>query len=227
MKLFLTSNGLSNDSIAQAFADIVGKKPEDTKIAFIPTAAQAERSNKHWLIKDLYRLYERGYYVDIIDLTAVKPEKLKAMLEPFDVIFVGGGVTFYLSYWMQKSGLFDLLPELLKTKVYAGISAGGIMAGRSLVLSSQALKNPEAFRDEDYDILGPSGQSSGKTLGFADLVIRPHLNDSHFALIRKDYIAEKAKQIDWPVYTLDDNSALKIVDGNIEVISEGEWYRFN
>ena len=32
---------------------------------------------------------------------------------------------------MQKTGLFELMPELLKTKVYAGISAGSIIAGPS------------------------------------------------------------------------------------------------
>jgi dipeptidase E len=227
MKLLLTSNGLSNDSIAAALEDLTGKKPEDVKIAFIPTAANPDRSDKEWLIKDLYRIHERGYYVDILDLPAISNEKLKSALEDADVIFVGGGNTFYLSYWMQKSGLFDLLPDLLKTKVYAGISAGSMVAGRSLVLSSQALNNPEAFVDEDYEEIGPVGESSGNTLALADLVFRPHLNSRYFTLARIDLLEEKAKGIQWPVYALDDDSALKIVDGKIEVVSEGEWKSIN
>ena len=134
-------------ALAQAFAELIDKKPEKAKIAFIPTAANPERNNKEWLIDDLHRIKKRGYYVDIIELTAVKKTELAKTLEPFDAIFVGGGNTFYLSYWMQQSGLFDMLPKFLKTKVYAGISAGRIIAGTSL-LSSKAIK--DGYIDEHY-----------------------------------------------------------------------------
>ncbi len=227
MKLLLTSNGLFNDSIANAFHDLVGKKPQNTKVAFIPSAANPDRSSKEWLILDQYRILERGYNVDIIELTAITPERLKTALENVDVIFIGGGNTFYLSFWMQKSGLFALLPELLKTKVYAGISAGSMIIGQSLVLTSQALKNTQAFVDEDYDELGPEGESSGKTLKLVDFIFRPHLNSRYFNLARMDILEQKVKQVDFPVYALDDNSGLKIVDGDIKIISEGVWKFFD
>lgn len=102
MKLLLTSNGLSNDSIATALEELTGKNPQDVTIAFIPTAANADRSNKDWLIKDLYNIYKRGYHVDIIDLPAFTPGEVKQILEAADVIVVGGGNTFYLSHHMQK-----------------------------------------------------------------------------------------------------------------------------
>jgi dipeptidase E len=227
MKLLLTSNGLSNDSIATAFAGLIGKEPKDSKVAFIPTAANAERGNKSWLIDDLYRLKSRGYFVDIIELTATNGERLKEALEDMDAIFVGGGNTFYLSYWMQKSGLFDMLPELLQTKVYAGISAGSIVAGESLTMDSQALENPQAFKDEDYDLLGPEGESSGKTLQLVNFLIRPHLNSGYFSLARKELLEEKAKDVKAPIYAIDDNSAVKVTDGSVKVISEGEWLVLN
>jgi len=225
MKLLLTSNGLSNDAIAQGLEDLTGKEPKDVKVAFIPTAAHPGRSDKDWLINDLYNIHKRGYYVDVIDLTAFSPEKLKEALEGVDVIFVGGGNTFYLSYWMEKSGFMAMLPELLNTKVYAGISAGSMIAGQSLVLSSQALKNPTAFFDEDYEEIGPVGESSAVTLKLTDIIFRPHLNSRYFTLARIDLLQEKIESvgIKVPVYALDDDSALKIVDNSIEVISEGEW----
>lgn len=223
MKLLLTSNGLSNDSIANALEQLTGKAPKDVKVAFIPTAANPSRSDKEWLIKDLYNIHKRGYYVDIIDLVATSSENLKSALEAVDVIFIGGGNTFYLSYWMQKSGFFDMAPELLNTKVYAGISAGSIVSGESLKLTSQAIENEAAFEDEDYELLGPKGQSAGRALHIASLVFRPHLNSRYFTLAKEDLLKEKAKGLEWPVYALDDDSALKILDGEIEVISEGEW----
>jgi dipeptidase E len=224
MKLLLTSNGLSNDSIAQALQDLVGKEPKDTKVAFIPTAANPERGKKDWLVNDLYRIKEQGYFMDVIELTAFNREQLKEVLEPVDALFVGGGNTFYLSYWMQKSGLFELMPNLIKTKVYAGISAGSIVACASL-LPSKAIK--DGYIDERYYEKSVKEEGSDKALGLVDIIFRPHLNSTHFSMVTKENLAKIVPKLDHPMYALDDNSALKIVDDKIEVISEGQWEVFN
>ncbi|MBI2008914.1 Type 1 glutamine amidotransferase-like domain-containing protein [Candidatus Saccharibacteria bacterium] len=220
MKLLLTSNGLSNDSIAQAFAELIDKKPEKAKVAFIPTAANPERNNKKWLIDDLYRIKRLGYFVDIVELTAFKSRELTKILKPMDAIFVGGGNTFYLSYWMQQSGLFDMLPKFLKTKVYAGISAGSIIAGTSL-LPSKAIKN--GYIDEHYYEKSVPGEGSDKALKLVNIIFRPHLNSEFSPMVTEENLAKIAPKLDYPMYALDDNSALKIIDGNIEVISEDNW----
>lgn len=227
MKLLLTSGGLTNKSICKALEDLVGKQPKHAKIGFIPTAANSERGDKEWLINDLYRIRKQGYFVDIIELTALTPEAVMKALEDKDVIFVGGGNTFYLSYWLQKSGLFKQLPELLKTKVYAGISAGSMIMGESLVLSSQAQNNLKAFEDEDYDLAVSTGEASGKTLCLASLIFRPHLNSRWAPKARNEIIAKKAAKLTSKVYALDDDSALKIIGSKIEVISEGDWKEYN
>ncbi|OGL29526.1 hypothetical protein A3D14_02090 [Candidatus Saccharibacteria bacterium RIFCSPHIGHO2_02_FULL_47_12] len=227
MKLLLTSGGLTNPSICKALEHLVDKPAKDTKVGFIPTAANSERGDKEWLINDLYRIKQQGYFVDIIELTALSPETVIKALEDKDVIFVGGGNTFFLSYWLQKSKLFGLLPELLKTKVYAGISAGSMIMGESLVLSSQAQNNIKAFEDEDYDLAVSTGEASNKTLCLAPLIFRPHLNSRWTPNARNEIIAKKAAKLTGKVYALDDDSALKIVDGNIEVISEGVWKEYN
>lgn len=227
MKLLLTSGGLTNPSICKALVSLVGKPTKETKIAFIPTAANSERGDKEWLINDLHRIKQQGYFVDIIELTALTPSAVVEALEDKDVIFIGGGNTFYLSYWLQKRGLFKLLPKLLKTKVYAGISAGSMIMGESLVLSSQAQNNLKAFEDEDYDLVISTSEASGKTLGLAPLIFRPHLNSRWVPNARNEIIAKKAAKLTDKVYALDDDSALKIVDGNIEVVSEGDWKSYN
>jgi dipeptidase E len=227
MKLLLTSNGLSNVSIAKALEELVGKSPKYTKIMFIPTAALAERHNKGWLVDDLYRIKNQGYYMDIIEIAALSREIISKALKDADVIFVGGGNTFYLSYWMQQKGLFDLLPELLKTKVYAGISAGSIITGANIKTASNALAKVENLKDEDYDLLGPEGESSAKTLKFVDFVFRPHLNSAYFPLVTKEKLEQKAQYFDAPMYAIDDESALKVVDGKVEIISEGEYLVLN
>ncbi|MDO8495653.1 MAG: Type 1 glutamine amidotransferase-like domain-containing protein [bacterium] len=224
MKLLLTSNGLSNNSIAKAFAELIGKEPKKSKVAFIPTAANPERNSKGWLIDDLYRIKEKGYYVDIVELTAIKAQELPKILEPMDAIFVGGGNTFYLSYWMQRSGLFNLLSEFLKTKIYAGISAGSIIAGASL-LSSKAIK--DGYIDEHYQEMSTKNEGSNRALGFVKIIFRPHLNNEYFPMVTEENLAKIAPKLEYPLYALDDNSALKIIDGKIEVVTEGKYLRFN
>jgi dipeptidase E len=226
MKLLLTSNGLSNDSIAKAFQELIGKEPKESKVAFIPTAANLERDNKDWLIDDLHRIKKRGYFVDIIELTALSPEEIKAALEKADAIFVGGGSTFYLSYWMQKKKLFVFLHELLKTRIYAGISAGSMIAGKSL-LPSDALEDLAKFKDDDYYDGAIPDQASNKALNFVDIVFRPHLNSEHFPKVRKEVLEQFAPLLSAPLYALDDESALRVSNGNIDVITEGEWIRLD
>ena len=195
-KLLLTSNGLSNDTIKKAFLDLVGKPANDIKVAFIPTAGLADAGDKEWLINDMYRIRSLGCYVDVVDIAQLKKDEWLPRVDVCDVIFVGGGNTFYLSYWMQQSGLFEMLPELLKNKVYAGISAGSIVTGASLTLTSQAIKNPRAFEDEQYELFGPVGRSSAKSLHFVDFVFRSHFNSRFFFMVNKDELEVVAGEIE-------------------------------
>jgi dipeptidase E len=228
MKLLLTSLGLTNNSIAYALRELVGKEPNDTKIAFIPTGANADRGDKNWMIDHMYRIKEYGYHIDIIELTALSAEAIKAALEESDIIFVGGGNAFYLSYWMQKKGMFDYLPELLETRVYTGISPGSMIAGDSFRLTSQALGHDEQLADDALDNLGPAGESSAKTLHLVDFVVKPHFNNpEHIEVRNEEYIRSVANRVDKPIYAIDDQTALKIIDGNVEVISEGSWLLLN
>lgn len=230
MKLLLTSNGLSNATISDALEELVGKPRKETKIAFIPTAAFCEDDSQHeskvWLIEDLYRVNEFAGFVDIVSLADLSPQEILQRLEYVDVIFVGGGNTFYLSYWLEKSGLFDALPQLLETRVYAGISAGSMIATKSIRTASQAIKNPDMFYDELFGELGPKGRSAGRSAGFADFVLRPHLNQVRFDGDRDEIFKGIATEVKAPLYAIDDQSAIKVLDGNVEVVSEGEWKIF-
>jgi peptidase E len=114
MKLILTSAGITNNSIAKAVKTFVNGK---IKIAFIPTAANNEKGDKDWLIKDLFNCSKLGE-VDIVDISALEKKDWLLRLEWADAIFVGGGDTKYLMSWIVKSGLDKELPELLKTRVY-------------------------------------------------------------------------------------------------------------
>lgn len=228
MKLLLTSGGLTNKSIIAALKKLAEKPFKDLNAVFIPTAANAEEGDKWWLIEDLVNAQKlRFKKLDIVDIAALKSEETKKRLEEADVIFVGGGNSFYLSYWMQKSGLFDLLPELLKTRIYVGISAGSMAVTNSLRVSSQALEKSQQLFDEEYNESGIRGESSAKTAQLVDFVIRPHLNSKWFPSIRLPYLSEIAKQLPVVMYAIDDQTAISVVNEKVEIISEGKWKKFD
>ena len=218
MKLLLTSGGIINKSIADAFFDLVGKKPEDISLVFIPTASNIEKGNKDWLINDLINLKNLDLKeIDIADISAIDKSLWLPRMEEADVLFFEGGNSYHLMEWLNKSGLKEILPELLRTKVYVGLSAGSMVTGKDLALiQSQILYGEDWERKEDMT-----------GLNFVDFYFFPHLNSPHFNLRKEDVIRDAVKDIDGKVYAMDDNSALKIIDGEVEIISEGKYLVFN
>lgn len=218
MKLLLTSAGLTNNSISKALFDLVGKEPSDTTVAFIPTASNVETGDKSWLINDLNNLKKQNFKaIHIVDISAVGETVWKPQLESADVLFFEGGNTFHLMRWMDRSGLSKILPELLKTRVYVGVSAGSMITSKDL-----ALKLSQDLYGED---LKESENLNG--LNFVDLYILPHLNSKYFTNVRIDSIKESVKGMTEKIYALDDQSALKIIDGKVEIVSEREHLIFN
>lgn len=217
MKLLLTSAGLANESIKKAFFDLIGKPAKDIKIAFIPTAGDIEPGDKWWIIKDLKTIQEMGFaQLDIVDIAAVPEKVWKPRLEEADVLFFGGGNTFFLMYWIRKSGLAEELPELLKTRVWAGISAGSMAPGIGIL-------NDED-RDTAKDILGEDVGTDG--LGYVDFSLKPHYLSPLFEGRDEASVAKEAEQFEEPMYAIDDNSAIVIDGDKLEVVSEGKWKRF-
>lgn len=218
MKLLLSSGGLTNNSIAAALVSLAGKPAKEISVAFIITAAMAENGDKSWLVEDLSNLQKQDFKsLEIIDIASADKHLWLPKIEAADVLFFGGGDNYYLMSRLETSGLAGLLPELLKTKVYAGISAGSMVASRSLDLSSSQL-----IYDEDLDRM-----EDAAGLGLVDFYFFPHLNSPHFPHVRPPQIAAFAKEHGEKVYALDDDSALKIEDDRIELISEGESLVFN
>ncbi len=218
MKLLLTSSGLTNQSIAQALFDLVGKKPEDISLVFIPTASNVEMGDKDWLINDLVNLRKQNFKsIGITDISAVAEKVWRPQLEEADVLFFEGGNSYHLMEWINKSGLVKILPELLQTKVYVGVSAGSMVTNPDLALNISQIAYEEDL-DKTEDLAG---------LNYVDFYSLPHLNSEHFPQVRAVVIKELAQKETRKIYALDDNSALKIVDGQVEVISEGEYLIFN
>ena len=105
-KLFLTSGGLPNET-RDAFLKLLGKNPQDTRVAFIPTAKDPEE-DQSYVQRSLDQLDELGFVYESTDLKEYSKETLGEKLTQFDVIYVNGGNTFYLLDWIRKSGFYQI-----------------------------------------------------------------------------------------------------------------------
>lgn len=218
MKLLLTSGGLTNNSITKTLLGLTGKPFGNTNLAFIPTAANVEDNDKWWLIKDLDLCNNlKLKYIDVVDISAVPQDIWRPRLENADILVFSGGNTFHLMYWLEKSGLNKLLPEMLKSKVYVGISAGSMVTSEKLLLSS----SPRSYSQELGEYKGTHG------LGYVPFNIRPHLNSPYFPDYTIEKLEQRAKEIKEPFYAIDDLTAVRVIDGNVTVVSEGTWRKFN
>jgi len=217
MKLLLTSAGLTNQTIVKALDELAGKPLDQLKVAFIPTAANLESGNKDWLIDDLRRLSFLNFKeIDIVDISALPKEIWQKRLEEADVLFVEGGNTYHLMYWFNKSGLSKILPKLLKNKIYIGVSAGTIVATPSII---NADFEAEPLKDIDEEIFDDG-------LNLVNFMIEPHLNSTYFPESNLNNLKKRSKKYSYPIYAIDDDTAIKIDGDNIEVVSQGVWKKF-
>lgn len=218
MKLLLTSGGIINKSIENALLELAGRPFSELNLIFVPTAANVEDMDKSWLIDDFIILKNLGFKsIDIIDISALPKDMWLPRFQKADILVFGGGNTSYLMGWVVKSGLKELLPEMLKSKVFVGTSAGSVIACKSLdKKAAKSLFDEEIF---EYD--------SDEGLGYFDGIIRPHLNLPYFPNVNLENLEKLSKESPETFYALDDDSAIKVVDGKIDVVSEGVWKKFN
>ena len=216
----LTSAGLSNKKIVNALVELTGKDPKKWRVAFVPTAANVStHGDMRWLIKDLVNFDKLGVAaIDIVDISALSEEQWLPRLKKANILCFEGGNTLYLMHWIRKSGLDKILPELLKTRVYMGISAGSIVVCPSLLASTS-----EQLYDDEEEKVGE------KILGlsFVDFHIRPHFGDPDLKKFTEKNLRKLAENMKEKIYAIDDNSAIKVNGKKIEVVGTGKFLSFN
>ena len=218
MKLLLTSSGNTNKSIENALLELLGKPFSQSNLVFIPTAANVEEDISGWLDEDLNNLKKLGFKsFDVVDIAEGDKDSWMPLFEKADILVFGGGNEKYLLEQIRKADLEGFLKKFIKEHVYVGISAGSMSTAKELSLNDSGRLYYEDFEHGD--------KMDG--LGFVDFEIRPHLNSSHFPQVRVEILEDLAPKVDHAVYAIDDNTAIKVVDDKIQVISEGEWKKFN
>ena len=149
----------------------------------------------------------------VLELTAlpsIDRERWVPWVRETDVLLVNGGDALYLGHWMRQSGLADLLPSLSET-VYVGFSAG------SMVLTPRIGEDFVGWKP-------PTGDDS--TLGVVDFSIFPHVDHPDLPENTMAEAERWAAGLGGPAYAIDDDTAIQVVDGTVEVVSEGHWKLF-
>jgi dipeptidase E len=222
MRLLLTSAGIKNASIYDALVDLLGKPIADSNALCIPTAGyghpQVDPSGAWRFISGQEPhcpMVELGWKsLGVLELTAlpsIGEERWVPWVREADVLLVNGGDALYLCHWMRQSGLAALLPTLDKT-LWVGLSAG------SMVMTPRI--------GEDFVESKPSITGDDMTLGVVDFSIFPHLDHPDLPENTMAAAAKWAAVIGGPAYAIDDQTAIKVIDGAVEVVSEGHWKFF-
>jgi dipeptidase E len=220
MKLLLTSAGIKNTSIRDALVDLLGKPIAESTALFVPTAIYPfpGGAGLAWQAicgKAEGSLCELGWKsLGVLELTALPSldeEHWVPLVQETDALLVNGGDPLYLSHWMRQSGLADLLPSLRREAVYVGLSAG------SMVMAPNIGEDFVRWRP-------PTG--GDRTLGIVEFSIFPHLDHENLPENTMADAEKWAAGMPGPAYAIDDQTAIKVVDGTVEVVSEGHWKLF-
>ena len=221
IKLLLTDSGVKNKSISDALVGLLPKPIEDCNVLCIPTAGyghpMSNPQNAYRFIsgRDECPMAGLGWKsIGVLELTALPSlprDRWMEWIEAADALLVNGGDALYLAHWMRESGLADLLPTL-NDKIWVGLS-GGSMVMSPCIGSDFVGWNPPAGKDE--------------ALGVVDFSIFPHVGHPKCPENTMAAAENWAAEIGIPAYATDDQTAIRVVDGNVDIISEGVWKSFN
>jgi dipeptidase E len=220
VKLLLTSAGIKNASIRDALVDLLGKPIDESSALCIPTATYGSVYAPRMACTGAWRfiagrstepMCELGWKsLGVLELTAlpsVDAERWVPLVRETDVLLASGGDALYLCHWLRESGLADLLPSLHET-VWAGLSAGSMVMTPCI----------------GEDFVGWKPPAGGdRALGLVDFSIFPHVDHEDLPDNSMANAERWAAGIPNPAYAIDDQTAIKVTDGAVEVVSEGNW----
>jgi dipeptidase E len=221
MKLLLTSAGIKNASIHDALVELIGKPTAECDALCIPTALYGHPGAGPRQAWKYISGNEPGTptvalgwkSMGVLELTALPSmgeDRWLPLVRETHVLLVEGGDAAYLCHWVRESGFGDLMPSLRDT-VWVGVSGGSMVMTPRIGDRFVTWQSPAADR----------------TLGVVDFSIFPHLDNPHLPNNTMAAAERWAAGLSNPAYAIDDDTAIRVVDGNVDVVSEGTWKRFD
>ena len=222
MRMLLTSSGIHNDAVREAFLGLLDRPPAESAIAVIIDAILPFDGDNSTTLEHLAELRALDWAeFDLMSLFGGPRSVIESRLRSADVIFCYGGTNHWLAHAWTASGLAPVLRELLEEKVYLGTSAG------SMIFSRRHADMVKAFDDqEEVDML--QLESVAAAVPLFDWSLLAHLDAPYFPDQTDETLAAGAARLGAPLYVIDDDSALLIRDPEQppEVVSTGRWLEF-
>lgn len=220
MRFLLTSAGVKNASIREALVDLLDKPISESTALCVPTAmfghpqAGLDRAWQFTSGRSAEPMVELGWksvgQLELTALPSLPTEQWIPWVRDADVLLFSGGDALYLAHWVRQSGLADLLPSLERT-VWLGMSAGSMVVTPSV--------------GDDF-IQWRRGEVEDRALGLVDFAICPHLAQPGSPGNSLAEAAAWAQTMACPTYVIDDQTAIRVVGEQVDVISEGRWEHF-
>ena len=218
MRMLLTANGIKNASIKAELELLLSSSIQDSKIVYIPTATMIEDGDHTWCVNDLNRLYNLGWNeFNILELNGIPRANIARRMKNADAVFLEGGNVYHLVHSIVTNGLTDIFKEIIESKVYIGSSAGSMIFSQAFNEQSAELfeEIPQLLQLEKSSITSP--------FNLFEWYLKPHVNSPDFPERTDKWMEAIASKADFPIYALDDETALSIGDSTVNVISEGIW----
>jgi peptidase E len=206
--LLLTSAGMQmRDEIIK----LLQKPAYDVTVGFITTAYKYKlEENPDYVNRDLQIMTEMGFNIEEIDIEGKKEAQVLKLLELKDITFVEGGNTFYLLKAMRECNFERVIRKVLKQgKVYIGVSAGSIVAGRTIKTAG--------WKDADKNIVHLKNL---KGLNLVPFDIFVHYTPEHAEIIKQEIPNAKKRAKNLRILTND--QALLVQGKEIDLIGQGE-----
>jgi dipeptidase E len=207
MKLFLASFAHKTlDKVRSLLPD----SPDKLRVAFVPTAADPYE-DKEFVRVDRDKLTSMGFSVTDVDIKNQTEQELEKLLQPFDVIAVAGGNTYYLLYHAQKSGFLKIVKQRISQGVvYIGSSAGSILACPTI--DAARLFDPSSIVPDLIDFRG---------MGLVDFLVIPHFDTPRYQERMRRTVEEWSGK-NYHLYPLTDQQAVVLNNGQVEFVDAAD-----
>jgi dipeptidase E len=226
VKLLLTSSGITNTTIESALVGLLGKPIAESNALCVPTASYGSGDPvgmAYRFITGAGHLCDAGWKsLGVLELTAL-PSMKEAVWAPkvreTDALLVWGGDVLYLCHWMRQSGLADLLPSLPRELVYVGVSSGSMVLTPDFgePYDDWFCREPSTLPEDDLPA------ADNRALGLVDFAVFPHVDHPRSPPNSMANAERWAAGRSVPTYAIDDDTAIAVVDGTVDVVTEGHW----
>lgn len=202
--LILTSSG--KFITANNVDDFLPKKITACKIAYISTASK-KVADDSYAKNHQQKMNELNFSFTDIDIAGLNENKLKKALDGYDIIFVEGGNAYYLLKAIRESDFEKIIKSLISQGVvYIGSSAGSYVACPSIEVATLTERGFDRFGITDFTAMN----------------LVPFLIKAHYTPAMKEMLNEKAKNLKYPLRILNDNQALLVQNGEVQLLGGGD-----